>query len=36
LAAASALKTATEVECRRAGMPLAEFNRHLAAATTGS
>jgi hypothetical protein len=33
LGAASALKTATEVECRRAGMTLAEFNRHLAAAT---
>jgi hypothetical protein len=31
LAAASALKTATEVECRRGGMTLAEFNRNLAA-----
>src|SRR5580658_8780051 len=33
LAAANALETATEVECRRAGMTLAEFNRHLGAAT---
>jgi hypothetical protein len=33
LAAASAFETATEVECRRAGMTLAEFNRHLAAAS---
>ena len=31
LAAASALKTATEVECRRAGMTLAKFNLNLAA-----
>jgi len=31
LAAANALKTATEVECRRAGMNLSEFNRNLAA-----
>jgi DNA-binding transcriptional regulator YdaS (Cro superfamily) len=33
VAAANALQTATEVECRRAGMTLAEFNRHLGAAT---
>jgi DNA-binding transcriptional regulator YdaS (Cro superfamily) len=31
LAAANALKTATEVECRHAGMNLSEFNRNLAA-----
>lgn len=31
LAAANALRTATEAECRRAGMTLAQFNRYLAA-----
>ena len=31
LAAANALNAATEVECRRAGMTLVEFNRNLAA-----
>lgn len=31
LAASNALQTATDVECRRAGMTLAEFNRNLAA-----
>jgi hypothetical protein len=34
LAAAKALQVATEVECRRAGMTIAGFNRHLAAAGT--
>jgi hypothetical protein len=32
-AAVRALTTATEVECRRAGMTVAEFNRNLAAAS---
>lgn len=36
LAGANALMTATEVECRRVGMTLAEFNRNLAAATPAS
>ena len=31
LAAANALQTATELECRRAGLTLVEFNRNLTA-----